>query len=113
MASTVCKDICLTTVFNSNTLVTVTERGADGTTMYSHIFGDKGHKIMVKFNVLDGPRPGQVLPAAPESQLSQVRRAAEEVVKIERARDRLGISVTYLERLSKIGGVVKDVRRSL
>ena len=67
---------------------------------------------MVKFGVLDGPRRDQMLPAESESQLSQVKRAAEEVVKIKSARDRLGVSVTYLEGLLTIGDMVTDVRRS-
>ena len=69
ITSPVCNDIYLTTVFNSNILVTVTECGADGTTTYDHVIEDKGHKIMVKFGVLDGPRREQVLPAESESQL--------------------------------------------
>ena len=112
ITSLVCNDICLTMVFNNNILVTVTESGVDGTTMYDHVIEDKGHKIMVKFSVLDGPRRDQMLPAESESQLSQVKRAAEEVVKIKSARDRLGVSVTYLEGLLTIGDMVTDVRRS-
>ena len=93
-------------VSNSNTLVTVTERGADGcTTVLDHIFEKKGCKITVQFNILDEARL--------ESQLeSQVKHAAEEALKIKSIRDRLGASVTYLEGLSRIGDVVKDVSRS-
>ena len=109
----VCIGICLTTVFNSNILVTVTERGDDGMTVYDHVFENKGRKIKIIFNILDGPRCERVLPAVPESQLSQVKRAAEEVVEIKSIRDRLGASVTYLEGLLGIGDVVKDVSRSL
>ena len=97
--------------FSSNKFVTATERDADGTTVYDHVFEDKGCKIMVKFNILDsdGPRPEQVLPAEPEPQLSRVKRTAEEVVEIKSIRDRLGVSVTYLEGLLGISDVVKDV----
>ena len=109
--SQVCNDICLTTTFNSNILVTVTEPG-DGTAIYDHVFDDKGRKITVKFNILDGPRPDEVLPTEPESQLSQIKHAAEEVVKIKSACDRLGNSVTYLEGLLEIGDLVKDVSHS-
>ena len=92
----------------SNTLVTATKRDADGMTVYDHVFEDKGHKIMLKFNISHGPRP------EPGSQLkSRVRRAAKEVVEIKSIRDRLGVSVTYLGGLLKIGDVLKDVRRSL
>ena len=108
----VCNDIYLTTVFNSNILVTVTERGDDGTTVYDHVFENKGRKIKIIFNILDGPRREQVLPAEPESQLSRVKRAAEEVVEIKSIRDRLGVSVTYLEGLLNIGNLVKDVSHS-
>ena len=51
----------------TNTLDTAIERDADGTTLYGHVFEDKGRKITVKFN-LDESRPGPVLPAEPESQ---------------------------------------------
>ena len=91
----------------------MTERGDDGTTVYDHVIEDKGRKIKIIFNILDGPRREQVLPAEPESQLSRVKRAAEEVVEIKSIRDRLGASVTYLEGLLGIGDVVKDVSRSL
>ena len=113
MTSPVCNGICLKTVFNSNILVSVTERGDDGTTVYDHVIEDKGRKIKIIFNILDGPRREQVLPVEPESQLSRVKRAAEEVVEIKSIRDRLGASVTYLEGLLGIGDVVKDVSRSL
>ena len=56
----------------------MTERGDDGTTVYDHVFEDKGRKIKIIFNILDGPRRERVLPAEPESQLSRVKRAAEE-----------------------------------
>ena len=91
----------------------MTERGDDGMTVYDHVFENKGRKIKIIFNILDGPKCEQVLPAVPESQLSQVKRAAEEVVEIKSIRDRLGASITYLEGLLGIGDVVKDVRRSL
>ena len=64
----VCNDICLTTGFNSNILVIVTEH-ADGTTVFDHVIEDKGRKIKAIFNILDGPRREQVLPAETESQL--------------------------------------------
>ena len=100
-------------VFNSNMLVTVTERSANGTIVYDHVIEDKGRKIKAIFNILDRPRREQVLPAEPEPQLSRVKRTAEEVVEIKSIRDRLGASVTYLEGLLGIGDVVKDVSRSL
>ena len=65
----VCNGICPTMVFNSNMLVTVTERSANGTTGYDHVIEDKGRKIKAIFNILDGPRREQVLPAETESQL--------------------------------------------
>ena len=214
-------DICLTMVFNSNMLVTVTERSANGTTVYDHVIEDKGRKIIVKFN-LDESRYEPELPAEPESQLESapkqhtetqielgpqrskpqsepqqdalplpeqaermaeesrsgpvhpaeheppsppkghaetqtepgpqceeqskpqpipsseaqpgiddalqskshpetqpdplhepLKYAAEEAEKIESVRDRLGVSITYLEKLLKIGDVAKDVSRSL
>ena len=49
----------------TNTLVTVTECDADGTTW--HVFEDKGRKIMVKFN-LDESRCKLALPAEGEEQ---------------------------------------------
>ena len=142
-------------VFNSNTLITVTERDADGTTLYGHVFEDKGRKIIVKFN-LDESRCDSAFPAEPESQLElppkehtetrtelglglqceqqsevedelqskpqpkirqdpfheQTKHAAEEAVKIESIRDRLGASVAYLEGLLGISDVMKDVSRS-
>ena len=52
-------------VFNSNTLIAVIKRDADGTTW--HAFEDKGCKIMLKFN-LDESRCEPALPAEPESQ---------------------------------------------
>ena len=55
ITSPVCNNICFTTVFNSIILVTVTERGADSMTVYNHVFEDKGCKITVNFNILDGP----------------------------------------------------------
>ena len=109
----VCNGICPTMVFNSNMLVTVTERSANGTTVYDHVIEDKGRKIKAIFNILDGPRRKQVLPAEPEPQLSRVKRTAEEVVEIKSIRDHLGVSVTYLEGLLGIGDMVKDVRCSL
>ena len=101
-------------VFSSNKFVTATERDADGTTVYDHVFEDKRCKIMVKFNILDsdGPRPEQVLPADLDSQLeSQVKHAAEEAEKIKSILDRLGHSVTYLESFLNVCGMVKDVSR--
>ena len=53
-------------VFNNNTLITVTEHDADGTTW--HVFEEKGRKIMVKFD-LDESRRELALPEEPESQL--------------------------------------------
>ena len=67
MVSPVCNDICLTMDFDSNTLVTVTKRGADGRTVYNHVFEDKGRKIKVKFD-LDESRCEPARPAEPESQ---------------------------------------------
>ena len=52
-------------VFNSNTLIAVIKRDADGTTW--HAFEDKGCKIMVKFN-LDESRCESALPEELESQ---------------------------------------------
>ena len=69
MVSPVCNDICLTMDFDSNTLVTVTKRGADGRTVYNHVFEDKGRKIMVKFDILGRSRCEPALPSEPESQL--------------------------------------------
>ena len=91
-------------VFNSNTLIAVIRRDADGTTW--HAFEDKGCKITVNFNILDGPS------IELETQLSRVNQAAKEVVEIKSVRDRLGASVTYLEGLLRIGDAVKDVSHS-
>ena len=153
-------------IFNNNALVTVTERDADGTTLYGHVFEDKGRKIIVKFNILDESRSEPTLPDEPVLQLElppkkrnetqtklgsqceersksqskpyteahpeiggvlkpdsqpetqpdplheEIKHAAEEAVKIKSIRDRLGVSVTYLEGLLNIGDVVKDVSRS-
>ena len=44
-------------------------------------------------------------------QIKQITHFAEEAVKIESIRGRLGASVTYLEKLLKIGDVFKDVSR--
>ena len=107
ITSPVCYDICLTTIFNSIILVTVTGCGADGMTVYNHVFEDKGCKITVKFNILDGPSTEL------ERQRSQVNQAAKEAEKIESIRDRLGASVAYLEGLLRFGDLVKDVSRSL
>ena len=107
ITSPVCNDICLTTVFNSIILVTVTERGSDGTTVYNHVFEDKGCKIIVKFNILDGPSTEL------ETQLPRVNQAAKEVVEIKSVRDRLGVSIAYLQGLLGISDLAKDVRRSL
>ena len=99
-------------VFNSNMLVTVTERSANGTIVYDHVIEDKGRKIKAIFNILDGPRREQVLPADLDSQLeSQVKHAAEEAEKIKSILDRLGHSVTYLESFLNVCGMVKDVSR--
>ena len=43
------------------------EHDADGTTLYGHVFEDKGRKITVKFK-LDEPRREPALPEEPESQ---------------------------------------------
>ena len=94
-------------VFNSNTLITVTERDTDGTTW--HVFEDKGRKIKAIFNILDGPRHEQVLPAEPESQLSRVKRAAEEVVEIKSIRDRLGSSVDFMKGIIELSKFVSEV----
>ena len=85
----------------------MTERGADGTTVYDHVFEDKECKIIVKFNILDGPSTEL------ETQQSRVNQAAKEVAEIKSIRDRLGVSVTYLEGLLRISDPMKDVRRSL
>ena len=85
----------------------MTERGADGTTVYNHVFEDKGCKITVNFNILDGPS------IELETQLSRVNQAAKEVVEIKSVRDRLGVSIAYLQGLLGISDLVKDVRRSL
>ena len=82
------------------------EHDADGTTLYSHVFEDKGCKITVKFNILDGPSTEL------ERQLSRVNQAVKEVVEIKSACDRLGVSVTYLQGLLEIGDVEKDVSHS-
>ena len=57
-------------VFNSNALITVTEREADGTgtTLYDHVFENKGRKITVKLK-LDDSSSEPALPAKPKSQL--------------------------------------------
>ena len=90
---------------NSNTLITVTRRDADGTTW--HVFEDKGCKITVKFNLDEfGSEP------QPDPLHEEIKHAAEEAVKIKTIRDRLGVSVSYLEGLLNIGDVVKDVSRS-
>ena len=44
------------------------EHDADGTTLYGHVFEDKGRKIIVKFN-LDESRCEPELPTEPKSQL--------------------------------------------
>ena len=167
MVSPVCNDICLTMDFDSNTLVTVTKRGADGRTVYNYVFEDKGRKIMVKFDILGRSRYEPALPSEPESQLEspserhnetqtelgleceeqsksqsapsskaqpklegilqhmpqpetqlepnslheELNNAAKEAVKVESVRDRLGVSVTFLEGLLKIGDMAKDVSR--
>ena len=94
-------------------LVTVTERSANGTIVYDHVIEDKGRKIKAIFNILDRPRHEQVLPAEPEPQLSRIKRTAEEVVEIKSVRDRLGVSIAYLQGLLGISDLAKDVRRSL
>ena len=71
--SPVCSDIWLTLVINSDTLVTVTGRDADGMALYGHIFDDKGCKIMVKFK-LDEPRSELVFPTEHELQLESLPR---------------------------------------
>ena len=85
----------------------MTESGADGMTVYDHVFEDKGCKIIVKFNILDGPSTEL------ETQQSRVNQAAKEVVEIKSVRDRLGVSIAYLEGLLRISDLAKDVRRSL
>ena len=90
-------------VFSSNKFVTATERDADGTTVYDHVFEDKGCKITVNFNILDGPS------IELETQLSRVNQAAKEVVEIKSVRDRLGISIDYLEGVMKLGEFISEV----
>ena len=74
--------------------------------MHDHVFEDKGCKITVKFNILDGPSTEL------ETQLSRVNQAVKEVVEIKSACDRLGVSVTYLQGLLEIGDVEKDMSHS-
>ena len=94
-------------VFNNNTLITVTERGADGTTW--HVFEDKGCKITVKFNLDEfGSEPQ---PDPLHGQIKQIQHVAEEAVEIESIRDRLGVSITYLDGLLNTADVLKDVSR--
>ena len=47
----------------------------------------------------------------PNSLHEELNNAAKEAVKVESVRDRLGVSVTFLEGLLKIGDMAKDVSR--
>ena len=59
----------------------------------------------------DAPQPESQPETQPDPSHEQIKHVAEEVVKIKSIRDRLGVSVTYLEGLLKIRDVVKDVSR--
>ena len=47
----------------------------------------------------------------PDPLHEELNNAAKEAVKVEGIRDRLGVSVTFLEGLLKIGDMAKDVSR--
>lgn len=143
ITSPVCIDAWPTIVIGSNSLVAATEHGPDGTRVFERVLEDKGHKITMKISILDEPRSQptlssrpqrgsqsepypEALPATegalqpklqpetrPDPRYEEIKHAAEEAVKIKSVRDRLGVSITYLEKLLKIGDVAKDVSRSL
>ena len=48
----------------------------------------------------------------PDPLHEELNNAAKEADKVKSIRDRLGVSVTFLEGLLKIGNVAKDVSRS-
>ena len=121
----------------------MTERGPVGMSVFERVLENEGLKITMKFSILGEPgsqptlsprpqresqsrpypeaqpeiedplQPNRQPETQPDPSHAQIKHAAEEAVKIKSVRDRLGVSITYLEKLLKIGDVAKDVSRSL
>ena len=72
----------------------MTERRPDGTTVFERVFEDKGHKITMKFSILDEPKLQLQPKTQPDLLHEEIKHAAKEAEKMKRIRDHLGASIT-------------------